>query len=376
MLRAGFFRFVPISPALFRFVPICIPSGTNFCTWDFAPPKAEFGPEFWETNFGCPNFGAEFLGRFFLSLFFSSKRGPQKNSPSKIQPRNLEKIFTLHLCRAFWLTFLVFGNAPICSDLFWEQIRTNQGNHFLPTPFCKSPKHFGNLDLFLLLRRQKRCDWEFSIFAAICDFTPRFLAIFLRNPSANLAIFNLRSEFGEEKWGRKKCRRIPNRVGDWQGRVPKRSLPRKTLQNKRFGAPNFWGISPKLFAALRGIHPYLCTPVLPLGQWKRSALQLHCVMFFGMLRSGRSQEAQIPPENQAWDLPRHLQSRKPRNPEKSQKSLPRGVWDPPTSDPEKVGKKSEESRKSLKINYFLDFSDFFPTFLGSGVEGVSGFSAL
>ena len=42
----------------------------------------------------------------------------------------------------------------------------------------------------------------------------------------------------------------------------------KTLQNKRFGAPNFLGISPKLFAALRGIHPYLCTPVLPRGLWE------------------------------------------------------------------------------------------------------------
>ena len=28
----------------------------------------------------------------------------------------------------------------------------------------------------------------------------------------------------------------------------------------------FLGISPKLFAALRRIHPYLCTPVLPRGQ--------------------------------------------------------------------------------------------------------------
>ena len=38
---------------------------------------------------------------------------------------------------------------------------------------------------------------------------------------------------GEGKWGRKKCRRIPEREGDWQGRVPKRSLHPKTLQNKR-----------------------------------------------------------------------------------------------------------------------------------------------
>ena len=47
----------------------------------------------------------------------------------------------------FRFSLLVFGNAPICSDLdllrflpicsdlFSEQIRTNQGNPFLPTPF-------------------------------------------------------------------------------------------------------------------------------------------------------------------------------------------------------------------------------------------------
>ena len=42
----------------------------------------------------------------------------------------------------------------------------------------------------------------------------------------------------------------------------------KLFQNKRFGAPNFLGISPTLFAALRGIHPYLCTPAL--DQFKRN----------------------------------------------------------------------------------------------------------
>ena len=62
---------------------------------------------------------------------------------------------------------------------------------------------------------------------------------------------------GEAKWGCKKCRRIPKCEGDWQGRVPKCSLPRKKpLQNKGFGAPKFSGISPKLCAALRRIHPY------------------------------------------------------------------------------------------------------------------------
>ena len=45
---------------------------------------------------------------------------------------------------------------------------------------------------------------------------------------------------GEGKWGRKKHRRIPKCEGDYQGRVPKRSLHPKTLQNKRFGAPNFF----------------------------------------------------------------------------------------------------------------------------------------
>ena len=37
----------------------------KFCAGDFAPPKPEFGPEFWEPNFGRPNFGPEFLGRMF-----------------------------------------------------------------------------------------------------------------------------------------------------------------------------------------------------------------------------------------------------------------------------------------------------------------------
>ena len=61
---------------------------------------------------------------------------------------------------------------------------------------------------------------------------------------------------GEGKWGRTKYRRIPTCEGDKQGRVQRCSLPWKTLLNKGFGAPIVWGISPKLFAALRGIHPY------------------------------------------------------------------------------------------------------------------------
>ena len=89
-------------------------SGTKVCTGDFAPPEPEFRAEFRETNFGRPNFGPEFLGWIFWACFFQQKRPPEKftlekftskNSPSKIQPRNRAKKFTLHLCRAAWLTF-------------------------------------------------------------------------------------------------------------------------------------------------------------------------------------------------------------------------------------------------------------------------------
>ena len=69
--------------------------------------------------------------------------------------------------------------------------------------------------------------------------------------------------------------------------------------------------------------------------------------------------------------PPSTEPKNPQKPEKSQKSLPRGVWDPPNPDPEKVQKKSPKSQeKSLKINYFLDFSDFFfGLFRGPGSGG-------
>ena len=38
-----------------------------------------------------------------------------------------------------------------------------------------------------------------------------------------------RKILGEGKWGGTKYRRIPESQGDWKGRVPKCSLPRKTL---------------------------------------------------------------------------------------------------------------------------------------------------
>ena len=82
----------------------------------------------------------------------------------------------------------------------------------------------------------------------------------------------------------KKCRRIPKR--EETGRDESQSVPspEKTLfKNKGFGAPNFSGISPKLFAALHGIRPYLCTPVLPRGQnLKDSGFGFRWIAGFGI----------------------------------------------------------------------------------------------
>ena len=49
---------------------------------------------------------------------------------------------------------------------------------------------------------------------------------------------------GEGKWGRKKCRRIPKCGGDWQGRVPKCSLPRKLFKTRDLELPIFEGSVP------------------------------------------------------------------------------------------------------------------------------------
>ena len=48
--------------------------------------------------------------------------------------------------------------------------------------------------------------------------------------------------WGRGSWGRKKCRRIPKREGDWQGTSPKVfSLPKTSSKEGvwNFGAPNF-----------------------------------------------------------------------------------------------------------------------------------------
>ena len=86
-------------------------SGTNFCTGDFAPPEPEFRAEFWETNFGRPNFWPEFLGRIFWACFIQQKRPPEKFTLPKFTFQNSTKKsgqkFTLHLCRAIWLTIKI-----------------------------------------------------------------------------------------------------------------------------------------------------------------------------------------------------------------------------------------------------------------------------
>ena len=71
-----------------------------------------------------------------------------------------------------------------------------------------------------------------------------------------------------------------------------------------------------------------------------------------------------------WDFARHLQSPKPRNPEKSQKVSRKEFGTPRPRTPEKFRKKVRKVRKIVKINYFFDFSDLFRNFLGVRGRGV------
>ena len=69
---------------------------------------------------------------------------------------------------------------------------------------------------------------------------------------------------GKGKWGRKKCRRIPKCEGDWQGRVPKCSLPRKKkklFKTRDLELPIFEGSVPSCSPHSAGytrtsVHPY------------------------------------------------------------------------------------------------------------------------
>ena len=61
--------------------------------------------------------------------------------------------------------------------------------------------------------------------------------------------------------------------------------------------------------------------------------------------------------------PAIYRAQNPETPKSLQKSLPRGLWDPP--GPPKGSPKSPKSpQKIVKINNFLDFSDFFWNFFG------------
>ena len=53
------------------------------------------------------------------------------------------------------------------------------------------------------------------------------------------------------KWRCTKYRHIQKREGDWQGRLPKCSLLRKTLQNKRLGPPLRWPDSSESISQIR-----------------------------------------------------------------------------------------------------------------------------
>ena len=59
-----------------------------------------------------------------------------------------------------------------------------------------------------------------------------------------------------------------------------------------------------------------------------------------------------------------------QNPEKSQKSLPRGVRDPWPRTPQKAPKKVRKVKKIVDFDCFLDFLDFFWNFLGGPGSGV------
>ena len=109
----------------------------------FDAGKASDG-EFFE-NKNCSEIVA---GQFFRSPRFGvGRRGSPRFVP--ISP------FSSDLLR---FALLVFRNIPICSvflpicsDLFSEQITTNQGNTFLPTPFA-NPR-FLSRDMILYLSR-------------------------------------------------------------------------------------------------------------------------------------------------------------------------------------------------------------------------------
>ena len=76
---------------------------------------------------------------------------------------------------------------------------------------------------------------------------------------------------GEGKWGCQKCRRIPKREGDWQGRVPSVLFPEKLFKTKDLELPIFAGSLPSCSPHFAGYIPlYTCTspwPIMSNGSW-------------------------------------------------------------------------------------------------------------
>ena len=147
-------------------------------------------------------------------------------------------------------------------------LRTLSGDPSLPILQTSSAGHcldtHGKIENFQSRLKFLISNWNFQSRLKIPILTFRISRKNRGLAGGSLENFNL-------DWKFQSRRAILNFFNLWTSRdeSQKRSLHPRTLQNKRFGAPKFWGISPKLFAALRGIHPYLCTPVLPRGQIKK-----------------------------------------------------------------------------------------------------------
>ena len=62
----------------------------------------------------------------------------------------------------------------------------------------------------------------------------------------------------------------------------------RSFEIKDCGAPIFSGISPNLLAALRGIHLYLSTPVLPCAHFAQQRSHKLLVIIFGFFEGGGS----------------------------------------------------------------------------------------
>ena len=79
--------------------------------------------------------------------------------------------------------------------------------------------------------------------STIMDDCPSFLCFLVKDKETSSKGekqgYPKKHVLGEGKRGRKKYRRIPKCEGDWQGQVPKCSLPRELFKIRDFKLPNF-----------------------------------------------------------------------------------------------------------------------------------------